>query len=332
MRIAVFSAKPYDKHFLNSANQSKSHEMAYFEVRLNINTVALASGYSAVCAFVNDQLDKKVLEVLAKEGIKLIAMRCAGYNNVDLLAAKALGIQVVRVPAYSPYSVAEHTIALMLTLNRHIHKAYNRVREGNFSLDGLLGFDMHGKTVGLIGTGKIGIEVARILNGFGCKILAYDIVEHSEAKKINLEYIELSELLKRSDIVSLHCPLTPQTHHIINQERLTEMKEGVMLINTSRGALIETKAMIAGLKTGHLGYLGLDVYEEEADLFFEDLSNKAIQDDIFARLLTFPNVVITGHQAFFTQNALSNIAQTTLNNISAIEQGNSCENRIDLAD
>ncbi|MGI1677536.1 MAG: 2-hydroxyacid dehydrogenase [Cellvibrionaceae bacterium] len=329
MRIAVFSAKSYDKHFLSLANQHQLHEIDYYEARLNINTVALATGYTVICAFVNDQLDKKVLNELSKKGIKVIAMRCAGYNNVDLSTAKDLGIQIVRVPAYSPYSVAEHTIALMLTLNRHIHKAYNRVREGNFSLDGLLGFDMHGKTVGIIGTGKIGIEVVRILNGFGCNILANDITENSNVKKLSVKYVELSELLEKSDIVTLHCPLTPQTYHIINQQRLSEMKKGVMLINTSRGALIETKAMIAGLKTGHLGYLGLDVYEEEADLFFEDLSNKAIQDDVFARLLTFPNVVITGHQAFFTQNALSNIATTTLNNITAVEQGELCKNRIE---
>ncbi|MDJ1482016.1 2-hydroxyacid dehydrogenase [Cytophagaceae bacterium YF14B1] len=320
MKVAFFSAKPYEKSFFEEANHSHQYSLNYLDIPLNVHTANLAKGADVVCIFVNDKADAKVIKVLAQNGIQLIALRCAGYNNVDLSACREEGIQVVRVPAYSPYSVAEHTIALILTLNRKTHRAYNRVKEGNFSLDGLMGFDLHGKTVGMIGLGKIGFITAQILKGFGCRVLGYDIAEDKEAKQIGVEYVSLQELLRTSDIISLHCPLTPQTHHIINKETISQMKKGVMIINTGRGALIDAKAAIRGLKNEQIGYMGLDVYEEEADLFFEDLSEKVIKDDVFMRLLTFPNVLITGHQAFFTQNAMHNIAETTLQNIHEYEQ------------
>ncbi len=328
MEIAVFSAKPYDRSFLEQANQPYNHEMVFYETKLTENTAALAEGFPAVCVFVNDLLNEKVLTKLKDGGTKIIALRCAGYNNVDLKAAEKLNMMVVRVPAYSPFAVAEHTVALMLSINRKIHRAYNRVREGNFNLDGLLGFDLNGLTVGIIGTGKIGIEVARIMNGFGCKIMAYDQYQNPESKTLNIKYGELDELFSSSDIITLHCPLTPETYHIIDKSSTGKMKQGVMLINTSRGALIDTTAVIEGLKSGKIGYLGLDVYEEEGDLFFEDLSNIVLQDDVFARLLTFPNVIITGHQAFFTRNALDKIAQTTLSNVKEFEEKGKCENQI----
>ena len=328
MKVAVFSAKPYDRSFLEQENAQHQHELVFFEARLNQATVVLASGFDAVCVFVNDQLDEWVLQTLVMGGTKVIALRCAGFNNVDLKSARAHDIAVVRVPAYSPHAVAEHTVALILTLNRQIHRAYARVREGNFALDGLLGFDLHGLTVGVIGTGKIGIEVARIMNGFGCRVMGHDVAPHPHAERIGIEYAVLDELLAAADIVTLHCPLTPQTRHVIDERSLARMKSGVMIINTSRGALIDTAAVIGGLKSGQIGYLGLDVYEEEADLFFEDLSNLVLQDDVFARLLTFPNVVITGHQAFFTRNALEAIARTTLANLSDLEQRGHCANQI----
>ncbi|MDJ1499732.1 2-hydroxyacid dehydrogenase [Xanthocytophaga agilis] len=320
MKVAFFSAKPYEKSFFEDANRSRHYSLNYLDIPLNVHTANLAKGADVVCIFVNDKADAKVIKVLGQNGIRLIALRCAGYNNVDLSACREEGIQVVRVPAYSPYSVAEHTVALILTLNRKTHRAYNRVKEGNFSLDGLMGFDLHGKTVGMIGLGKIGLITAKILKGFGCRVLGYDIAEDKEAKQIGVEYVSLQELLHTSDIISLHCPLTPQTHHIINKETISQMKKGVMIINTGRGALIDAKAAIRGLKNEHIGYMGLDVYEEEADLFFEDLSEKVIKDDVFMRLLTFPNVLITGHQAFFTQNAMHNIAETTLQSIHEYEQ------------
>ncbi len=328
MKIAVFSAKPYDRQFIEKANEEHQHELTFFETRLSAATVALADGFQAVCVFVNDQLDSAVIKSLSESGITMIALRCAGYNNVDLKAAQAHGILVARVPAYSPYAVAEHTVALMLTLNRQIHRANNRVREGNFALDGLLGFDIHGLTVGIIGTGKIGIEVAKIMHGFGCPLLGFDVSPNVEAEEIGLKYVKLEEIYSQADIITLHCPLTPQTHHLINLQAIKTMKTGAMLINTSRGALIDTTAVIDGLKSGKIGYLGLDVYEEEGDLFFEDLSNLVLQDDVFARLLTFPNVVITGHQAFFTRNALEKIAHTTLANITEFEKSGKCSNQI----
>lgn len=328
MRVAIFSTKPYDREFLCAANEVHGHELVFFEPRLTSETRALAAGFPAICVFVNDQLDASVLTPLAHQGTRLIALRCAGFNNVDLVAARDLGLTVVRVPAYSPHAVAEHTVGLILTLNRKIHRAYARVREGNLALDGLLGFDLHGRTVGVIGTGKIGTVVAHIMMGFGCRLLAYDPVPNADCGALGVRYVSLPQLLADSDIITLHCPLTPETHHLIDARALSQMKSGVMLINTSRGALIDTRAVIDALKSGHIGYLGLDVYEEEADLFFEDLSNRVIHDDVFARLLTFPNVVITGHQAFFTREALSRIAETTLSNITDFEQGRACVNEV----
>lgn len=319
MKVAVFSTKAYDERFLSAANNGR-HELVFLEPRLTPETASLASGFEGVCVFVNDQVNAEVLHTLKRGGTRLIALRSAGFNHVDLPVADRLGLTVVRVPAYSPYAVAEHALGLILSLNRKIHRAYNRVREGNFSIEGLLGFDLHGKTVGVIGTGKIGVIFARIMAGLGCRVLAFDPYPNPEAKQY-AQYVPLNELLGASDIISLHCPLTPQTYHIIGHEAIKQLKRGVMIINTSRGALVDTVAAIEGLKDGTIGYLGLDVYEEEGDLFFEDLSDKVIQDDVFSRLLTFPNVLVTGHQAFFTQEALRNIAETTIANISAFESG-----------
>ena len=328
MKVAIFSTKPYDKLFLEKTNRQHNHELKFFEPKLNEQTVTLADGFDVICAFVNDRLDRPIIEALQQQGIKLIALRCAGYNNVDLDATKELGITVVRVPAYSPYAVAEHAIALILTLNRKIHRSYNRVREGNFALNGLLGFDIHGRTVGIIGTGKIGRIAGQILHGFGCRILAYDLHPNDEFADKYGEYVSFEDLLKQSDIISLHCPLTSDTHHLINDQAVSIMKPGVMLINTSRGGLVDTKAMIEGLKSKQIGNLALDVYENEGSLFFEDMSGEIIQDDVFERLLTFPNVIITGHQAFFTEDALQNIAETTLSNITTFEENKSCVNEV----
>ena len=316
MKVAVFSSKAYDEEFLASANTS--HQLTFFEARLDETTAVLAAGYDAICAFVNDTLTARVLEILAEQGVKKVALRSAGFNHVDLETAARLGIAVARVPAYSPHSVAEHTVGLMLALNRKIHRAHARVREGNFSLEGLLGFDLRGRTVGIIGTGKIGMTVAEVLGGFECTLIAYDPFPNPDAA---FEYVALDELYRRSDVVTLHTPLNPDTQHLIDAAALKQMKTGVMLINTSRGALIDTEAVVEALKAGHVGYLGLDVYEEEGDLFFEDLSDQLIQDDVFSRLLTFPNVLITGHQAFFTEEALNEIAATTIANLDAFEQG-----------
>lgn len=318
MNIAIFGAKKYDREFLNAANGSL-HKLRFFEPHLNEETAGLATGFEAVCVFVNDQVNEAVIAKLGSLGVRLIALRCAGYNNVDLSAATKHGITVVRVPAYSPYAVAEHTIALMLALNRKVHRAYNRVREGNFALDGLLGFDMHGKTVGVIGTGQIGTVVTQILNGFGCPILAFDPIPNPTCGTLGVRYVELNELLAQSDIISLHCPLTSRNKYIINGAAIASMKAGVMLVNTSRGALLDTIAIVNGLKSGKIGSLGLDVYEEEEEIFFEDRSGLILADDVFARLLTFPNVIITGHQAFFTREALFNIAATTIGNITRFE-------------
>ncbi len=328
MHVAMFSTKGYDKTFFESANEKYGHEIAYLEARLTKDTTSLAENYQAVCVFVNDILDADVLRDLSEKNVFFIALRCAGFNNVDIKTADALGMKVVRVPAYSPHAVAEHTVGLMLALNRKIHRAYARVREANFALEGLLGFDMRGKTVGIIGTGKIGQCVAEILHGFGCKLLAHDPYPNESLKDMGVEYVKLSELFSSSDIITLHCPLMPETHHIIDDSAIRMMKEGVMLINTSRGALVDTLNVIEGLKGGKIGYLGLDVYEEEGDLFFEDLSEKVIQDDVFSRLLTFPNVIVTGHQAFFTVEAMKSIAETTLANISTIEKGEPCDNEV----
>ncbi len=321
MRIAVFSTRSYDREFLEAANARHGHELVFLEPRLTPETVALAAGFPAVCVFVNDQLSHGVLRELHRGGTRLLALRSAGFNHVDLVAARELGITVARVPAYSPHAVAEHALSLILALNRRLHRAYNRVREGNFSLEGLLGFDLHGRTVGIVGTGKIGTVFARLMAGFGCRLLAFDPLPNPECEEIGVHYIALETLFRESDIIALHCPLTPATHHLIDAEALAQMRPGVMLINTSRGALIDTRAVIDALKGGKVGYLGLDVYEEEDDLFFEDLSGQVIRDDVFARLLTFPNVLITGHQGFFTEEALANITETTLANVTAFERG-----------
>lgn len=326
MRVAIFSTKSYDRAFLEAANTTYDHELIFFEPRLTPETSILAAGFPVVCVFVNDQLDANVLTTLARQGTGLIALRSTGFNHVDLVAAQEHGLAVMRVPAYSPHSVAEHTVGLILALNRKLHRAYARVREGNFALDGLLGFDLHGRTVGIIGTGQIGTVVAQIMHGFGCHILAHDLFHNPTCVEFGVRYVTMPELLAESDIVTLHCPLTPDTHHLIGVQALHQMKHNVMLINTSRGALVDTRAVIEALKSGRIASLGLDVYEEEADLFFEDLSNHVIQDDVFARLLTFPNVLITGHQAFFTRNALERIAETTLANITAFEQGHPSPN------
>jgi D-lactate dehydrogenase len=328
MRVAVFSAKSYVRRFLDAANASHEHRLSYYEPSLDSDTVPLATGFPCVCAFVHDRLDRAVLEQLALGGTRLVALRSAGFNNVDLVAASELGITVARVPAYSPYAVAEHTVGLILALNRGIHRAFGRVRDGNFALGGLLGFDLHGRTVGIVGTGVIGTTLARILAGFGCELVAYDVFENPECIALGVRYVELDELLAVSDIISLHCPLTPETHHLIDARALAQVKPGVMLINTSRGALIDTQAVVEALKDGRVGYLGLDVYEEEDAFFEEDLSNEIIQDDVFMRLLTFPNVIVTAHQAYFTSDALHNIAETTLENISAFEHGVKSGNEI----
>lgn len=317
MKVAVFSTKPYDRLFMDRANavHGHLHDLQFIEPRLGAETADLVRDSEVVCAFVNDALDRAVLEPLRNHGVRLVALRCAGFNNVDLVAARDLGITVARVPSYSPEAVAEHTVALILTLNRKTHKAYARVREGNFSLDGLLGFDLKGRTVGIVGTGKIGICLARIMQGFGCRVVGHDPRQDPRFLATGASYVDLPELLASADIISLHCPLTPQTHHLINAEAIATMKSGVMIINTGRGALVETRALIRALKSGHVGHVGLDVYEEESDMFFENLSDKILQDDIFARLLTFPNVLVTGHQAFLTEEALTAIAETTIGNI-----------------
>lgn len=319
MKVAVFSTKPYDRQFLNAANRGR-HELHYLDCRLTVATTALAKGTSAVCLFANDQANATTIMAFAHMGIRLIALRAAGFNNVDLNAAAEHGIAVARVPTYSPHAVAEHTFGLILSLVRKIHRAYNRVHEGNFSLEGLLGFDLMGKTMGIVGAGNIGSVVAQIATGFGCKVLAFDPVRRPECECMGVEYVGLGELLSRSDIVTLHCPLNADTRHLIDTAALARMKAGSMLINTSRGAVVDTRAIIDALKRQSLGGLAIDVYEEEEGLFFEDRSDQAIMDDEFARLLTFPNVLITGHQGFFTVEALTNISATTIANIDSFER------------
>lgn len=330
MRVAVFSTKPYDRVSLGAANAAGAHDLVFLEARLDATTVAAAAGSQAVCAFVNDRVDADVLRALHGYGIRLVVLRSAGFNQVDLAAAAARGMAVGRVPEYSPHAVAEHTAALVLTLNRKIHRAYARVREGNFELEGLLGFDLHGRTVGVVGTGKIGECFLRIMGGMCCRLLATDLRPSPACVALGVQYLPLAELLAQSDVVSLHCPLTPQTHHLIDAQALACMKRGAMLVNTSRGAVIDTGAVIAALKSGALGSLGLDVYEEEADLFFRDLSGQVLHDDVFARLLTFPNVVVTGHQAFFTEDALAAIARTTIANLDAFAATGAPLHRVSL--
>jgi D-lactate dehydrogenase len=329
VRVAVFDTHTFDRAAFSVANERYHFELAYFDARLTAATSKLAAGFPVVCPFVNDRLDAQALNGLGQAGVRLVALRSAGYNHVDLTAARALGIRVVRVPEYSPYAVAEHAVALLLALNRKIHRAFNRVREANFSLDGLVGFDLHGKTAGLIGTGRIGSVMATILHGFGCRLLASDPRPNASlVGALGLQYVDLADLYRQADIVSLHVPLTPATRHLIDAEALGLLKRGVVIINTGRGALIDTRALIDALKTGHVGAAGLDVYEEEEGVFFHDLSDHVLQDDVLARLLTFPNVLITSHQGFLTREALHNIAETTLANIQAFERGEPLVNEV----
>ncbi len=332
MKIAFFSTRSYDREYFERENKQAQHHIQYLEVQLDEESAPLAKGYEAVCLFVNDRVNAAVAQQLAIAGVRLIALRCAGYNHVDIAAAERCGLTVVRVPAYSPHAVAEHTVALILTLNRKTHRAYNRVREGNFALENLMGFDLFGKTVGVVGTGKIGKVFAQITMGFGCRVLGFDPFPDAELAAAGVQYVSLEELLQRSHIVSLHCPLTEATHHLINADSLRLMRPGAMLINTGRGALINTQAVIQALKSGHLGYLGLDVYEQEEGLFFHDFSHEIIQDDLIARLMTFPNVLITSHQAFFTHEAMTQIARITLQNATAFERQLPLENAVRLSE
>lgn len=331
MKLAFFSTKKYDQLSFEAANQGR-HTFEFFEEQLNSRNAILAEGFDAVCVFVNDKVNSTAIAALNKLGIKAIAFRCAGYNNLNLQAVQQTAIKVVRVPAYSPEAVAEHAVALILTLNRKIHKAYNRVRENNFSIENLTGFNVFGKTVGVVGTGLIGKAFCRIMLGFGCKVIAYDVVEQPDLKALGVSYHPIEEVLKQSDIVSLHCPLLPETQYLINKNTLAMMKENSMLINTSRGGLLNTQDVIDSLKARHLGYLGIDVYEQEAGIFFRDLSESFIEDDTISRLLTFPNVIVTGHQGFFTKEALAQIAETTLSSLSDIESGRPLPERVVIKD
>ncbi len=327
MRCLVTSARPYDRVYLEAANAAR-HDLVFVETVLDADTASVARGFPAVCPFVDDLLDAQTLEILAQGGTRLLVLRSTGFNHVDIPVAGKCGIAVMRVRDYSPHAVAEFALGLMLTLNRHLHKAYARVREGNFLLDGLLGFDMHGKTVGILGTGKIGTALAHCLHGMGCQLLGYDIQPNPECQQLGMEYGPLEAVLARSQILSLHLPLTPETYHLLNAERLGQMPQGSILVNTSRGGIVDTRALIAALKSRHLGAVGLDVYEEEAELYFHNLCDDIICDDTFARLLTFPNVVVTGHQAFFTREALTAIAATTIQNLDDFEAGRDSINRV----
>jgi D-lactate dehydrogenase len=329
MKIAVFDTHSYDRQALNTANQHFGHQLEFFEERLHDKTVELATGFDAVCPFVNCRLTDRVLARLKEIGIKIVVLRASGYNGINIPAATRLGLKVLTVPAYSPEAVAEHNFALLLSLVRKIHRAYNRVRDLNFSLDGLEGFNLHGRTYGLIGTGRIGQCAARIAKGFGCTIIAYDpFPNDAAAKDIGFSYVSFEELLEKSDVLSLHLPLSPQTHHLINESAIARMKPGAILINTSRGGLVDTAALIDALKSGQIGGVGLDVYEMEEGVFFHDLSSQQLQDDVLARLMTFPNVLITSHQGFLTREALANIAETTLGNAAAFERGEPLKNEV----
>jgi D-lactate dehydrogenase len=321
MTVAVFDTHRFDRAALEKENArvgGHHHELRFFGARLDRKTAKLATDSGAICAFVNDLLDRPALAALAEVGVRLIALRSAGYNHVDVAAARELGLTVTRVPDYSPYAVAEHAVALLLALNRKLHRAYNRVRESNFSLEGLVGFDLHGKTIGIVGTGKIGAVFANIMAGFGCRLLAFDVFPRSD---LPVTYVDRARLLAESDVISLHVPLLPETRHFLNAGTIAQLKPGAFVVNTSRGALIETQALVDALKSGHLGSAALDVYEEEAGIFFHDLSGEVLQDDVLARLISLPNVLITSHQAFLTHEALANIARTTLDTISAFEHG-----------
>ena len=328
MKIAFFSTKSYDREFFERFNTSGNNQLTFFEAPLNIDTANLTEGYGAVCVFVNDKINSAVAEKLAANGVGLVALRCAGFNNIDLAAAKEKNIKVLRVPAYSPQAIAEHAVALILTLNRKTHKAYNRIRENNYSLENLTGFNLDGKTVGVIGTGRTGAAFCKIMLGFGCRVIASDILENNDLKNSGVTYSSFDELLQLADIISLHCPLTKETQHLIDNNAFSKMKPGVMLINTSRGAVINTPDAIEALKNGRLGYFGLDVYEQEENLFFKDLSESIIQDDVIARLMSFPNVLITSHQGFFTKEALEQIAAITFKNISDFENGIQSSNEV----
>ena len=325
-KIAFFSTQSYDRHFF--ADRSKKHHFEFFETRLKSNTVQLAEGFDGVCVFVNDKLNQANLKQLAEMNVRLVALRCAGFNNVDLKAAEKYNIRVMRVPAYSPEAVAEHAMALTLTLARKTHKAYGRVRDGNFSLERLSGFNIHGKTIGVIGTGKIGQAFIRIIRGFGANVIAYDKYPSEEMKQLGVQYKQLDEVFAGSDILSLHCPLTPETHHLINEKTLHKMKKGAMLVNTSRGKLIDTSAVIDSLKESHLGFLAIDVYEEEDKLFFRDLSETVIRDNQIAQLMAYPNVLITAHMGFFTRESLEEITRITLNNFDDYDSGKESENEV----
>lgn len=318
MIVSVFDTHSFDRAALQKQNAETGHVLHFFETALGLETAKLAAGSGAICAFVNDTLDRPTLTVLHEVGVRLIALRCAGYNQVDLVAASELGLTVTRVPDYSPYAVAEHAVALLLALNRKLHRAYNRVRESNFSLEGLVGFDLHGKTVGIVGTGKIGAAFAKIMTGFGCRLLAYDTLLR---KDLPVTFVEPAKLLAESDVISLHVPLLPQTRHFLNAASIAQLKPGAVIVNTSRGGLIESHALLEALKSGHVGGAALDVYEEEAGIFFHDLSGEVLQDDVLARLISLPNVLITSHQAFLTHEALADIARTTLETITAFECG-----------
>lgn len=326
MKISFFSTQPYDKVFFNRYNTDYGFELEYFDTHLGPHIVNAIDKADAVCVFVNDKVNAEVIKVLAERGVKIIALRCAGFNNVDLDAAKQYGLRVCRVPAYSPEAVAEHALAMILTLNRKTHKAYNRVREQNFSLNGLLGFNLHGKTVGVVGTGNIGKAFCNIMHGLGCNVLAFDVKEDQSLVSAGIQYAPIEMVFKASDIISLHCPLTDSTKHLINADSISSMKKGVMIINTSRGKLINTEDAISALKSRHIGYLGIDVYEQEEKLFFKDLSASIIEDDVIQRLMSFPNVLVTAHQAFFTEEALSQIAIKTLQNIQQLSIGTTVEN------
>ncbi|MDE3236675.1 MAG: 2-hydroxyacid dehydrogenase [Bacteroidota bacterium] len=327
MKITFFSTQPYDKQFFTHCNEAYGFELEFFETHLGPHIVNAINQTDVVCVFVNDKVNAEVIQLLAGKGVKIIALRCAGFNNVDLQAAKQYGIHVCRVPAYSPEAVAEHAVAMILTLNRKTHKAYNRVREQNFSLNGLLGFDLHGKTAGVIGTGNIGKSFCKIMLGFGCKVLAFDLVADKELEGMGVHFLPLIDILQQADIISLHCPLNEQTHHLVNNATIAMMKKGVMLINTSRGGLIDTPAVIEALKSKHIAYLGIDVYEQEEKLFFRDLSSNIIEDDMIQRLMSFPNVLVTAHQAFFTAEALTQIAHTTLSNIQQLATQKNIDNK-----
>ena len=330
MKTALFSTKSYDREYFNRFNDGNRHNISYFEESLNANTTELTRGFGAVCVFVNDKVDRETIHKLSENGVKLIVLRCAGFNNIDLSSAAEKGIKILRVPAYSPQAVAEHAVALIMTLNRKTHKAYNRIREGNFSLERLTGFNLFNKTVGVFGTGKIGSAFCEIMLGFGCNVLAHDLQESEMLKQKGVIYTSTDEIYNHSDVISLHCPLTPETRHMINTEAFAKMKDGVMIINTGRGALVKTEDAVEALKIGKLGYLGMDVYEQEEKLFFRDLSENVIQDEILMRLIGFPNVLITAHQGFFTKEALEQITVITLKNISSFESGEQLENEVGI--